>query len=192
MTTIARRTVIVLLAAVAGAGCMTGRAATPAERPALEVPAPPARVIAHVPSPDPPQPALEPVEDIPNPKPFSPTKPNKPAQRQGDPPKPETKPETPVTEPPPATAQPPVPQIRMPETADAGVVSRQIRDLVEQIRRTLGQIDRTRLSAVRQKTYDDAQGFVNQAEAALNENNLKFAKEVIDKAERLAKELQGR
>ena len=45
--------VLVVLGTVGGAGCLTGRAATPAERPALEVPPPPDRVIPQVPAPEP-------------------------------------------------------------------------------------------------------------------------------------------
>lgn len=185
--------VLVVLAAMSGAACLTGRAQTPAERPALDVPDPPARVVAQVPPPEPATPTIDPVEDIPSGiKPSSPTRPNKPATSK-DAPKPEVKPDPPPPTEPPATPPPAAtPQIRMPETGDAGVASRQLRDLVERIRRSLGQINRARLPSLRQKAFDDAMMFVKQAEDALNAKNLVFAKELADKAERLAKELQGR
>ena len=44
----------------------------------------------------------------------------------------------------------------------------------------------------RKKAYNDAKLFATQAEEAINAANLVFAKELADKAERLAKELQGR
>ena len=63
---------------------------------------------------------------------------------------------------------------------------------VERTRRSLGQINRASLPVLRQKAYDDAQSFVKQAEEQLNAKNLVFARELADKAERLAKELTGR
>jgi hypothetical protein len=190
MSTTLRTTLLLVLSTLGGSACLTGRAQTPADRPALNVPAPPDRVIPQVPQPEPP-PAMDPVADIPpETKPASPTRPNKPAPKPEA--KPENKPETPPVEPPASPPQPAQPQIRLPETGDAGVVSRQIRDTVERARRLLGQTNRAKLTPLRQKAFDDAQLFVKQAEEALNANNLVFAKELADKAERLAKEVQSR
>ena len=191
MRTIVRNSLFVILTAVSGAACVTARAATHADRPALDVPDPPARVVAQVPSPDPPLPALEVVDELPaGAKPSSPTRTNKPAPK--DPPKTEVKPDPPPTTEAPPPVQPPAPQLRMPEQGDAGAASRQIRDSVERTRRSLGQINRASLNGRRQSAYDDAQLFVKQAEDALNAKNLVFARELADKAERLAKELLGR
>ncbi len=190
MTTIARVSLLMVLSVGGGSACVTTRAQTPADRPALEVPAPPERLVPQVPAPDPVLPAIEPVEDIPI-KPSSPTKP-KPQTRPQDAPKPENKPETPPPTDPPPAAPPATPQLKLPEAADAGVISRQIRDTVERTRRVLGQTQRAKLTDVRQKAYDDAQLFVKQAEDALNVKNVPLAKELAEKAERLAKEIQGR
>ena len=191
MRAITRITLLLALVIAGGAACVTTRAATPADRPALDVPNPPARVVAQVPPPEAPLPAVEPLDELPaGTKPSSPTRPNKPAPK--DPPKPEVKPDPPPTTEAPPPAQPPTPQLRMPESGDAGAISRQIRDSVERTRRSLGQINRANLNGRRQSAYDDAQLFLKQAEDALNAKNLVFARELADKAERLAKELQGR
>ena len=193
MSKIVRASLLVILGTVAGSACVTTRAQAPADRPALEVPAPPERVIPHVPAPEPVMLPVEPLEDITPAKPSSPTKPNRPPSKPAEGPKPDAKTETPPPATDPAPVTPPAtPQLKLPESGDAGVLSRQIRDTVERIRRVLGQTQRAKLTPVRQKAFDDATGFVKQAEDALNANNLVFAKEVAEKADRLAKELQGR
>lgn len=193
MSKIARLSLLVVLGAAGGAGCITGRAQTPAERPALDVPAPPDRVVPQVPPPEPPLPAIEPVEDLGSgAKPAPPARSKPPAKPPQDPPKPESKPDPPATETPPPTTPAPAPQLKLPENADPGVMSRTIRDTVERTRRMLGGTDRSKLTALRQKAFDDAQGFIKQAEDALNQKNLVFAKECAEKAERLAKEVQSR
>ena len=196
MRTIARTALLIALSIAGGSACLTGRAQTQAERPALDVPAPPDRVVPQVPLPEPPLPAIEPVEDLSSgTKPAPPTR-NKPLTSKPpaqDPPKPETKPDPPATatEAPPAATPPPAPQLKLPENADAQ--SRTIRDTIERTRRMLGQTDRTKLSSRdRQKAFDDAQLFMKQAEDALNAKNPVLAKELADKAERLAKEVQNR
>jgi hypothetical protein len=67
-----------------------------------------------------------------------------------------------------------------------------VSDVIERTRRTLNSIDYGTLSNARKKAYDDAKLFAQQAEDALKTNNVVFAKELAEKAERLAKELQGR
>jgi hypothetical protein len=192
MNTNLRTIALILLASAGAAACVTTRAQTPADRPALEVPAPPERLVPQVPAPEPIALPIEPVEDIPA-KPSSPTKP-KPQAKQQEPPKGDpAKPDTPVpaAEPPP-TPPPATPQLKLPETGDVGVISRQIRDTIERTRRILGQTQRAKLTAVRQKNYDEAQLFAKQAEDALNANNLALAKELAEKAERLGKDIQNR
>jgi hypothetical protein len=196
MRTIARNTLLIVLSVVGGSACLTGRAQTQTESPALDVPAPPDRVVPQVPPPEPPLPAIEPVEDLSSgTKPAPPTR-NKPLASRPtpqDPPKPEAKPDPPATaEAPPPVTPAPAPQLKLPENADPGVMSRTIRDTIERTRRMLGGTDRTKLSALRQKAFDDAQLFMKQAEDALNTKNLKFAMELAEKAERLAKEVQNR
>ena len=188
------RTVLFLLCiSLTGTACITGRAQSPPERPALEVPMPPSRTIPQVPSPDPP-PTLDPVEDLPSAsKPASPTRNNRPpATRDKETQKPDPKPET-TTTPPPVDPvpvdKPQSPPLRMPQ-GDGTAMARQVTDIIERTRRTLNGIDYGRLNNDRKKAYDDAKLFAQQAEDAVKVSNLVFARELADKAERLAKELQ--
>lgn len=191
-STTVRISLFLALAMIGGSACLTGRAQGTSDRPALEVPPPPDRVVPQVPAPEPPLPSIEPVDDIPlGIKQSSPTKPKPPA-RQQEAPKQDAKPETPPATDPVPQPQPATPQLKLPENGDSGTLSRQIRDIVERTRRMLGVVTRANLPPIRQKNYDDAQSFVKQAEDALNAKNLVFAKEVAEKAERLAKDLQGR
>jgi hypothetical protein len=189
MKTAFRATLLVALAAIGGSGCATTRAETPRERPALDVPPPPPRVITPLPVfPEPPAP--EPVSDLPGSSTQTPARPR--PLRQAEAPKVEAKPE----EAKPAETVPPtapVPQLRMPET-DPTQLTVQIRDIIDRTRKVLRGIDYGPLSNARKKAYDDANMFAKQAEDALKAEppNLVFAKELADKAERLARELQGR
>lgn len=179
------------LAIAGGTGCATTRAEMPRDRPALEVPLPPPRVITPLPAPDPPPP--DPVGDLPAGSPNTPSRPRAPRERETPPPKPEQKPEeTKPPETPPVAPPAPVPQLRIPETGDSTQVSAQIREIIDRTRKALDGIDYRPLSQLRKKAYDDAKMFYTQAEEALKANNLVFAKELADKAERLSRELQGR
>jgi hypothetical protein len=187
------RASLVALLASAGAACSSARASTPVERPALEVPPPPPRVIVANPGPD--QPFLEPVEELPAVPNAAPTRPR--PQRE----KPEAKQEPPKTEaaPPPPDPIPPVsqpapaPQLKTAENAGgAAQLTAQIRDSLTRTRGILDKIDPNGLSEQRRKAHADAKLFAQQADEALKGNNLLFAKELAEKAERLAKELQGR
>jgi len=178
---------------VSASACATTKAAMPVERPALTVPPPPPRVITPMPLPEV-QPAPEPAES-----PAATSKPaSRPPRQQSQAakdaaktdPKPEPVPEVPVN--PPVATPPPTPQLRMPEGNDAAATARQARDTIERTRRVLNGIDPARLSSVLQKALTDAKAFTTQAEEALNAGNVVFAKELAEKAERLAKELQGR
>jgi hypothetical protein len=187
-----RTILFVVIVSVSGAACITGRAATPAERPALEVPMPPSRTIPQLPPPES-TPMPEPVEDLPSAaKPSSPVRNSRPpATRDAkETQKPEPKPETAPPPVDPAPPQPQTPPLRMPSAGDTTAISRQVTDIIERTRRTLNGVDYGQLTAVRKKAYDDAKLFAQQAEDALKQSNLVFAKELADKAERLAKELQ--
>ena len=191
MSAIFRTTLLVVLAASGGAACTTTRAATPVERPALDVPPPPPRVIVPVPAPNA-APMLEPVDDLPVvTSDKSPTRPRPPREKP-DPNKPaDPKAEPPVEVPVPQPAQP-APQLRL-ETPNGAQQNFQIRDTINRAKAILEKIDRGSLTnEPRRKAYDDAKLFAEQAEDALKTNNFVFAKELADKAERFAKELQVR
>ncbi len=159
------------------------------ERPALDVPLPPPRVITPVPV-APGTPAVEPVGDLPGnatpppPRPRAPRDNSKPEQKPEDP--------KPVEPPPVPPTTPPVPQLRIPEAGDSAQVAAQIREIIDRTRRLLKGVTFASLSDPLKKAYQDANLFATQAEEALKASNVVFAKELADKAERLAKELQGR
>jgi outer membrane biosynthesis protein TonB len=180
---------IVLASALAASGCVTTRAQAPIERPVLEVPPVPPRVIDPAPPPEPPMP--EPVAEFPPEKAAPPPKPRPSARDNRDTAKPETaKPETPAeTAPPPIQ---PAPPLRTSATVDAAAADRRIRDSLQRTQTTLNRIDYKRLKQPAQSAYDQAKSSMDGAEAALKAQNFELAKEMADKAEKLAKELQTR
>ncbi|MEX1127602.1 MAG: hypothetical protein WEB50_03445 [Vicinamibacterales bacterium] len=155
------------------------------ERPPLEVPPPPPRVVEPIPVPPPP---LQPVESLGPGAPPAPSRSRPPAKEAQ---KPDPKPEDPKPEPAAPPAQPP-PVLRMPETVNTAQLTTQIQEAIARSKAILAKVDYRRLSPVAVKAYKESQMFAQQAEDALKANNLPFAKELADKAERLAKELQGR
>ena len=188
MRTTCRAVVLTVLATAGGAACATSRAAEPLERPALDMPAPPPRVIVPLPRPETPLP--DPVGQLPGTDTPPPAKP-RPPRPEKETQKPEAKPteETKPPETPPSTVTP-VPQLRIPEKDPA--IEPQIRSMIDRTLATLGGIDYGKLQQPRQKAYDDAKMFATQADEQLKLNNLVLAKEYAEKAERLVKELTGR
>ncbi|HKH72704.1 MAG TPA: hypothetical protein VKA59_15195 [Vicinamibacterales bacterium] len=185
---------LALMSVVSSSACATAKAATPVERPALIVPPPPPRVITPAPLPEV-QPAPEPLELPANTSKPPARPPRQQTQAAKDAAKGDAKvdplpdaPATPVATPPPV----PPPQLRMSEGTDTAATARQARDTIERTRRALNAIDPARLSADNQKVLSNAKAFTTQAEEALNAGNVVFAKELAEKAERLAKELQVR
>jgi outer membrane biosynthesis protein TonB len=183
------KTIIVLALAGLAAGCMTTRAQTPIERPALVVPPPPPRVVETAPIPEP---QAELVPDLPAEKVSSPPpkpRPSSPRElketAKPEPPKPEA---APPAEPP---AQPPAP-LRTPATADAATAERRVRDIIQRTQAILNNVDYTRLPAPRQSAYEQAKDSMEGAEAALRDKAFDLARQMADKAEKLARELQNR
>ena len=182
---------IVLAMGAAAAGCVTTRAQTPGPRmPALEVPPVPPRTIEPAAPLPPPQP--EPVEDLPPPQPPVTARPRPPARdiAQKADPKPA---EQPVVEPAPVAANPPatVAPLRTARTGDGVQAERQIRDIIGRANGLLGRVDYRKLSPERRKAYDQAKQFIDGAESAIRDAKFEYAQELADKAETLAKELQG-
>ena len=176
------------------AACASASAKSPADRPALDVPPPPPRII----EPAAPVEALpEPVPDLPAATPTAPPKP-RPQQRDGtrDPAKAEPKQETPA-EPPqgPPVPPPPMPpesQLRTPGTADSAEAARHVKEILDRARGLLGTIRFQTLTDERRKAYNESKEFMQGAEDALKKQNYVFARSLAEKAEKLARELQGR
>lgn len=183
----------IVLAPLLG-GCASASAKAPADRPAMNVPPPPPRIIE--PSPEPPP---EPVNELPTAPPAGSGAIRAPRPAA---PRPEAKPETPAEAPKPEAAKPaevkaeppsePVPQLRTPQTADTSGAARTVHETVERATTMLGGVDYGPLSNNRKKAYNDAKRFILQAEDALKRGNFAFAQGVATKAETLARELSGK
>ena len=188
---VSRRLCVAAFASLLASGaCVTTTGEPVVQRPPLDVPPAPPRIITPLPLPEPPPVEIPPEDTGTVAKPPAPSKPRPPATN-----KPEAKPvEPPPVEPPPVPPVPtaPPPTLSTPPQGDANALTRQIRDSIERTRRALEKIDYGTQSRERKKAYDDAKLFATQAEEAIKETNLVFAKELADKAERLAKELQSR
>ena len=187
-----RKWLVLPIAASLMAGACASAGAKSKDAPALNMPAPPPRVIE--PSPEPPP---EPVSDLPVVAPMPPPAPSPRASRPAARPQaekpPEKPPETvaetpaPVPQPP---AQPPA-QLRTPQTADANA-SKAVQATIDRANQMLNNIDYRLLSNERKKAYDDAKQFIREADAAIKQGNLVFAQGVATKAETLARELAGK
>jgi hypothetical protein len=189
---------LLLAAGLLASACATARAAAPVERPPLEVPPVPPRIVEAAPAPD--LGNFEPVADLPPEKPIpaASAKPRPSSQRDTnnrDGQKAEAKPPDPlppVAEPPPSpppqSAAPPT--IRTPATADTAASERQIRDTMQSAQKGLNNVDFNQLSVQRKRSYNEAKDFLERAEAAIKSSNFELAKELAGKAEKLANELQ--
>jgi outer membrane biosynthesis protein TonB len=186
-----KRIAILLLLGPFAAACASAQARTPADRPALEMPPVPARVIDA----SPPEPALpEPVADLPAaPAPAPP-----PRAKTPPPPRETAKPEPKPTEPAPAEQAaavppaPPLPQLRTPGTPEGPEAARRVSTVIDRARKTLKSIDYQRLPAASQAEYNSANLTITQSEEALKTGKVDIALNLAEKAEKIAKELQSR
>jgi hypothetical protein len=181
--------ILPLILLVPAFACASAQAKSPADRPALEMPPVPPRVIeAPPPEPAPPEPAAElPAPPAPTPPPRT----RNPSAR--DTAKPDPKPEPPPVEqtltasPAPAPALPP---LRTPGTPEGPEAARQVRDAVERATKKLDSIDYKRLTAARRAEYDSARLTIKQSETALKSGKFDIALNLAEKAEGIAKELR--
>ena len=185
--------IIPMIGLIACAGCASVQAkGKPVDRPPLNIPPPPPRIIepADVPP--------EPVAELP---------PSPAASRSARPASPKTaaseaRPEAKAADPPPEVAPKPEPpksaeakaeaQLRTPETADTGGVAKSVRATIDTAQRLLNTVNYGPLSNERKKAYNDAKLFLQQAEDTLKQGNFAFAQAIANKAETLARELAGR
>jgi len=187
---------LVALLATSALACASAHAKSPPETPPLDMPAPPTRMV------DPPdsgqqQPLGLMDEPARHTEPATlrrqPTPPRQDATRQ-EPAKPEPAPPPPPVE----AAKPtedgskPPPTLQMPPAGNEADVDRNIRAQLTHATADLNRIDARTLNTGARMQYDTAKGFVRQAEQALSEKNLVFAKSLADKAAALAAQLAGR
>lgn len=178
---------IVALSAVGSSACRTVRAATPVERPNLEVPPPPPRIIEPAPAAEPPP---EPTTEPP-PATASVNRPKPPVSH----PKPDVKPDVPPETPPATTTPPPSgppPQLRTPGMASGPEAARQVQAILDRASGMLNSVNQATLSRERRNSFQTARRFMEEAEREMRASNYVLAREYAEKAERLAKELQGR
>jgi outer membrane biosynthesis protein TonB len=179
------------LAGVLLSGCTRAQAKVTPDQP-LDVPPPPPREVEVNDSEPPP-----PVSLIAEPARNAPARPRPAPPQRTEPARPDAKPETSPPEPPKPTeepkpaATPPTTLQTTPATAE-GEVERGIRASLARANSDLSRIDYRALNRDARTQYDTAKRFVQQADHALHEKNLIFAKTVADKAVVLAAQLAGR
>jgi hypothetical protein len=173
------------------AGCAKAQARTAPDGPPLDMPPPPARVIAPVDEPI----AATPAE-LTEPAPAPPSTNRRPARRPATA---ETtqKPDVPAA----APAEPAVPEatptdgrpIEPPPTLRApGSAEKPIRDRLSLAQSNLSRVDYAKLSEDGRSQYEQSKRFIQQAEQALKDQNFVFAQTLADKAAQIATELLGR
>jgi hypothetical protein len=154
------------------------------------VPPPPERIIEAALPAEPSQP--EPVGELP-PPPGSGTA-SRPRPPRDATTKPEAKPDTPPdpAPAPPAPSATPTP-LRAPGMGSGPETAAEIRAILDRAMNTLNtRIDYQRLTPPQKTSYDTAKRFAAEGEKELKAANYVLAKELAEKAEKLAMELQSR
>lgn len=183
---------VVLLLVPLVSGCARAKAKTVPEAPALDVPAPPARTVetsdvdASPPVPLPPPPPEPAKRPPPRPRPAPPRQ-----ERSADP-----RAEAPKADAPPAEAQKPgeAPPTNLQTTPSGaeGDVERAIHATLARATSDLNRVNYRGLNRDARTQYDTAKRFIEQADGAVREKNLVFARNLADKAAGLAAQLAGR
>ena len=174
--------------AVGNFACAKAEAKSAPEGPPLDVPSPPARVLA---------PVEEPVlaeEPVPEPEPAAaapPRTPPRPPARRAETATPEPAPAPVAAAPEPAPVDPPR-ELRAASPARDAAAEKDVRDRLARAARDLGRVDYGKLSADARTQYDQSKRFTLQAEQAIKDRNFVFATTLADKAATLAAELIGR
>jgi hypothetical protein len=153
------------------------------------VPPAPARLVEPVILPPPAGP--EPVEPLPPPPGTGAGAKAKPAPGTAKP-EPKTEQPAPVEPPPPPAAQASVPPLRTTDSPRAAEATTRILEITNRAASILGVTDFDLLSRARKEQYLNAQLLISQAEAAIKAANFEFARNLAEKAERLARGLQER
>jgi hypothetical protein len=172
-------------------GCAKAQARSAPDGPPLDMPAPPARVIA---------PVDEPIASTPSelsePAPAPPSTNRRPVRRPATA-ESNQKPDAPAVAPVESPAPQAVPTdgrpVEPPPTLRApGSEERPIRDRLTLAQSNLSRVDYTKLSNDGRSQYEQSKRFIQQAEQALKDQNFVFAQTLADKAAQIATELLGR
>lgn len=180
---------LAVLALAASTGCATAKAKTVPDRPTLDVPAPPAKVVETTPMPET-MPEL--VPDLPAEKPPN-SRTSKPASREParTDPKPEATSSAPDTSPAPPPPVAPAPQLRTSAT-DTSELAKQVQATIERARQTLNSVDTKQFPKARLAIYQNARLMLDQAQQAWSKSDFDNAKRLAEKVETTAKELGGK
>src|SRR5262245_61088482 len=149
---------LVILAVAASSACATAKAKTAPERPTLDVPAPPAKVIETTPMPDN---EPDPVPPLPAEKPANTRTSKPPASRE--PPRTESKPEPPAT---PETSAPATPVTPAPQLRPAGTdpeAAKQVQALIQRAGQAITAVNCANLPAPRKMVCENAKLTLKQA-----------------------------
>jgi len=177
---------LAVLLGAASAACASATAKAAPDRPPLEVPAPPAKVVE--PSPQPTLPP-EPVPELPPQQPTSSRPPRQTAARETA--KPDPKQEVPSTEAPATQVAPvaPPPQLRPANTPDPSEAAKQAQVAVERAKQVLGQLSAKTVPKTQKAVFDDAHRMLTLAEEAIKKSDFENAKKLAEKVESTAREL---
>lgn len=180
---------LVVLAGAASTACATVSAKATPDRPTLEVPAPPTKVVESTPLPEP---LPDPVPELPPQSPAN-SRPSKPASRE--PSRTDSKPETTATTETPAAPVAPVtppPQLRPANTPDALEAGKQAQIAIDRAKQALNSINLKQLAKAKKPVFDDARRMLTTAEDAWKKSDFDNAKKLADKVESTARELGAR
>jgi len=180
---------LVVLAAAASTACATASAKVAPDRPALEVPAPPTKVVESAPMPETTTP--DPVPELP---PAQPTNARPPRPQSREPARTDPKPEATAAEsaPPPVAPVTPPPQLRAAGTPDASEAAKQVQVIIDRAGKAIKSVNHQNFPKERRAVYENALSLLAQAEEALKKSDFENAKKLAEKVEATAKELQGR
>ncbi|HEV8263300.1 MAG TPA: hypothetical protein VGQ19_21385 [Burkholderiales bacterium] len=180
------------LCALGVAGCAKAQAKEAPVGPPLEVPEPPARVLAPVEEPV--TASSTPLPEAPpsTPAAAAPRTPPRPPARRAEPEKPETPAPAAATTGQPAPATEPPRELRPNSPAADAQAEREARDKLARAARDLGRVDYGKLNADARAQYEQSKRFTEQAQQALKDRNFVFASTLADKAAALAAGLVAR
>ena len=176
---------LLVLAGTTSAACASATAKAAPDRPALEVPAAPAKIVE---PPQQPEPDPAPVPDLPPPQPTNSRPPRQPPRETA---KPDAKQEAATTtEAAPAPAPvAPAPQLRQPGAADPSEAAKQVQGLIEHASKSLESVNTKGFNKARRAVYENAKGMLAQAQEALKKSDFDNAKKLAGKVEDTAREL---
>jgi len=179
------------------AGCAHASAKSGAESPALEMPVPPQHEVEPIEAePLTSTPVTQEPDDsprrAPKPPPRATPPPREPAKAEPQKPEP-VKPEAPPPEAPKAAEEPhPAPPLQTAPATVEGETERTIRATIQRATTDLSHVDYRALNADGRTQYDQAKRLMRQADDAIREKNLVFARSVADKAATIAAQLARR